>query len=153
VIIQYQKMAEKIQINLSNGQKKSSNEQFLKASRNWEKCSVLVSWQNPKQSATVSVGSVLKWRARSQGHFFQKNSQISGQKKFENFSKNGHRFFEIFEKRIEWHFVSIYGIVSAVSYGISDFVSWSWNCHRNGRKTREKWRQNTVITLHSQSKL
>jgi hypothetical protein len=35
-------MAEKIKINLSNGQKKSSDEQqFLKASRNWEKCSAL----------------------------------------------------------------------------------------------------------------
>jgi hypothetical protein len=34
-------MAEKIKINLSNGPKKSSNEQFLKASRNWEKCSAL----------------------------------------------------------------------------------------------------------------
>jgi hypothetical protein len=31
---QYQKMAEKIKINLSNGQKKSSDEQFLKASQN-----------------------------------------------------------------------------------------------------------------------
>jgi hypothetical protein len=31
VIIQYQKMAEKIQINLSNDQKKSSDEQFLRA--------------------------------------------------------------------------------------------------------------------------
>jgi hypothetical protein len=35
-------MAEKIKINVSNGQKKSSDEQFLKASRNWEKCSALV---------------------------------------------------------------------------------------------------------------
>jgi hypothetical protein len=34
VIIQYQKMAEKIQINFSNDQKKSSDEQFLQASRN-----------------------------------------------------------------------------------------------------------------------
>jgi hypothetical protein len=42
VIIQYQKMAEKIQINLSNDQKKSSNEQFLQAPRNWQKCSALV---------------------------------------------------------------------------------------------------------------
>jgi hypothetical protein len=41
VIIQYQKMAEKIQINLLNDQKKSSDEQFLHASRNWEKCSAL----------------------------------------------------------------------------------------------------------------
>jgi hypothetical protein len=29
-------MAEKIKTNLSNGQKKSSDEQFLKGSRNWE---------------------------------------------------------------------------------------------------------------------
>jgi hypothetical protein len=36
-----QKMAEKIRINLSNGQKKSSDEQFLKAPRNWQKCSAL----------------------------------------------------------------------------------------------------------------
>jgi hypothetical protein len=42
VIIQYQKMAEKIQINLSNDQKKSSDEQFLQAPRNWQKCSALV---------------------------------------------------------------------------------------------------------------
>jgi hypothetical protein len=35
-------MAEKIKINVSNGQKKSSDEQFLKASRNWQKCSALV---------------------------------------------------------------------------------------------------------------
>jgi hypothetical protein len=35
-------MAEKIKINLSNGPKKSSDEQFLKAFRNWEKCSALV---------------------------------------------------------------------------------------------------------------
>jgi hypothetical protein len=41
VIIQYQKMAEKIQINLSNDQKKSSDEQFLQAPRNWQKCSAL----------------------------------------------------------------------------------------------------------------
>jgi hypothetical protein len=34
-------MAEKIKINLSNDQKKSSDEQFLQASRNWEKCSAL----------------------------------------------------------------------------------------------------------------
>jgi hypothetical protein len=34
-------MAEKIQINLSNGPKKSSDEQFLQAPRNWEKCSAL----------------------------------------------------------------------------------------------------------------
>jgi hypothetical protein len=39
VIIQYQKMAEKIQINLSNDQKKSSDEQFLQVPRNWQKCS------------------------------------------------------------------------------------------------------------------
>jgi hypothetical protein len=37
VIIEYQKMAEKIKINLSNG----SDEQFLQGSRNWEKCSAL----------------------------------------------------------------------------------------------------------------
>jgi hypothetical protein len=42
VIIQYQKMAEKIQNNLSNDQKKSSDEQFLQAPRNWQKCSALV---------------------------------------------------------------------------------------------------------------
>jgi hypothetical protein len=41
VIIQYQKMAEKIQINLSNNQKKSSDEQFLQAPRNWQNCSAL----------------------------------------------------------------------------------------------------------------
>jgi hypothetical protein len=41
VIIQYQKMAEKIQINLSNDQKKSSDEQFLQAPQNWQKCSAL----------------------------------------------------------------------------------------------------------------
>jgi hypothetical protein len=41
VIIQYQKMAEKIKINLSNGQKTNSDEQVLKASRNWEKCLAL----------------------------------------------------------------------------------------------------------------
>jgi hypothetical protein len=41
VIIQYQKMAEKIKINLSNGPKKSYDEQFLQASRNWESCSAL----------------------------------------------------------------------------------------------------------------
>jgi hypothetical protein len=35
-------MAEKIKINLSNGIKKSSDGQFLKASRNWEKCSDLI---------------------------------------------------------------------------------------------------------------
>jgi hypothetical protein len=34
-------MAEKIQINLSNDQKKSSDEQFLQAPRNWQKCSAL----------------------------------------------------------------------------------------------------------------
>jgi hypothetical protein len=34
-------MAEKIKINLSNGQKKSSDEQFMKAPRNWQKCSAL----------------------------------------------------------------------------------------------------------------
>jgi hypothetical protein len=33
VIIQYQKMAKKIQINLSNDQKKSSDEQYLQAPR------------------------------------------------------------------------------------------------------------------------
>jgi hypothetical protein len=38
VIIQYQKMAEKIKITLSNDQKKSSDEQFLQAPRNWQKC-------------------------------------------------------------------------------------------------------------------
>jgi hypothetical protein len=32
---------EKIQINLSNNQKKSTNEQFLQAPRNWQKCSAL----------------------------------------------------------------------------------------------------------------
>jgi hypothetical protein len=42
VIIQYQKMTEKIQINLSNDQKKSSDEQFLQAPGNWQKCSALV---------------------------------------------------------------------------------------------------------------
>jgi hypothetical protein len=36
-------MAEKIQINLSNDQKKSSDEQFLQAPRNWQKCSALAS--------------------------------------------------------------------------------------------------------------
>jgi hypothetical protein len=41
VIIQYQKMAEKMQINLSNDQKKRSDEQFLQAPRNWQKCSAL----------------------------------------------------------------------------------------------------------------
>jgi hypothetical protein len=41
VVIQYQKIAEKIQINLSNDQTKSSDEQFLQAPRNWEKCSAL----------------------------------------------------------------------------------------------------------------
>jgi hypothetical protein len=35
-------MAEKIQINLSNDQKKSSDEQFLQAPRNWQKCLALV---------------------------------------------------------------------------------------------------------------
>jgi hypothetical protein len=35
-------MAEKIQNNLSNDQKKSSDEQFLQAPRNWQKCSALV---------------------------------------------------------------------------------------------------------------
>jgi hypothetical protein len=35
-------MAEKIKINLSNGQKKRTDEQFLKAPRNWQKCSALV---------------------------------------------------------------------------------------------------------------
>jgi hypothetical protein len=35
-------MAEKIQINLSNDQKKSSDEQFLQAPRNWQKCSALL---------------------------------------------------------------------------------------------------------------
>jgi hypothetical protein len=35
-------MAEKIRINLLNGQKKSSDEQFLMAPRNWQKCSALV---------------------------------------------------------------------------------------------------------------
>jgi hypothetical protein len=35
-------MAEKIRINLSNGQKKSSDDQFLKAPRNWQKCSALI---------------------------------------------------------------------------------------------------------------
>jgi hypothetical protein len=44
VIIQYQKMAEKIRINLSNGKTKSSDEQFLKAPRNWQKCSALVNY-------------------------------------------------------------------------------------------------------------
>jgi hypothetical protein len=34
-------MAEKIQINLSNDQKKSSDEQFLQAPRNWQNCSAL----------------------------------------------------------------------------------------------------------------
>jgi hypothetical protein len=34
-------MAEKIQNNLSNDQKKSSDEQFLQAPRNWQKCSAL----------------------------------------------------------------------------------------------------------------
>jgi hypothetical protein len=32
----------KNQNNLSNGQKKSSDEQFLKAPRNWQKCSALL---------------------------------------------------------------------------------------------------------------
>jgi hypothetical protein len=41
VIIQYQKMEENIQINLSNDQKKNSDEQFLQAPQNWEKCSAL----------------------------------------------------------------------------------------------------------------
>jgi hypothetical protein len=36
-------MAEKIRINLSNSLKKSSDEQFLKAPRNWQKCSALTS--------------------------------------------------------------------------------------------------------------
>jgi 3-methyladenine DNA glycosylase AlkD len=36
-------MAEKIQINFSNDQKKSSDEQFLQAPRNWQKCSALAS--------------------------------------------------------------------------------------------------------------
>jgi hypothetical protein len=35
-------MAEKIQITLSNNQKKSSDEQFLQAPRNWQKCSAKV---------------------------------------------------------------------------------------------------------------
>jgi hypothetical protein len=35
-------MAENIKIDLSNGQKKSSDEQFLKASQNWQKCSALL---------------------------------------------------------------------------------------------------------------
>jgi hypothetical protein len=35
-------MAEKIQINLSKDQKKISDEQFLQAPRNWQKCSALV---------------------------------------------------------------------------------------------------------------
>jgi hypothetical protein len=37
----YVQCLEKIKINLSNGPKKSSDEQLLKASRNWEKCSAL----------------------------------------------------------------------------------------------------------------
>jgi hypothetical protein len=37
-------MAEKIKINLSNGQKKSSDEQFLKESRNWESSSALTTF-------------------------------------------------------------------------------------------------------------
>jgi hypothetical protein len=41
VIKKYQKMAQKIKINLSNGQKKSSDEQFLKGSQNWESSSAL----------------------------------------------------------------------------------------------------------------
>jgi hypothetical protein len=35
-------MAEKIQINLSNDQKKSSDDQFLQAPRNWQKRSALL---------------------------------------------------------------------------------------------------------------
>jgi hypothetical protein len=35
-------MTEKIQINLSNDQKKGSYEQFLQAPRNWQKCSALL---------------------------------------------------------------------------------------------------------------
>jgi hypothetical protein len=34
-------MAEKIKITLSNDKKKSSDEQFLQAPRNWQKCSAL----------------------------------------------------------------------------------------------------------------
>jgi hypothetical protein len=39
-------MAEKIKITLSNDQKKSSDEQFLQAPRNWQKCSALALYHN-----------------------------------------------------------------------------------------------------------
>jgi hypothetical protein len=48
-------MAEKIKINLSDGHKKSSDEQFLKAPRNWQKCSALVTETLKYQKMSGSI--------------------------------------------------------------------------------------------------
>jgi hypothetical protein len=54
-------MAEKIKINISNGPKKSSDEQFLKASRDWEKCLALDTSKN--HALTVSAVSAVSFFA------------------------------------------------------------------------------------------
>jgi hypothetical protein len=60
-------MAEKIQINLSNDEKKSSNEQFLQAPRNWEKCSAFrdfINFPNIRSSDHLLLPQIGQYRAQ-----------------------------------------------------------------------------------------
>jgi hypothetical protein len=76
-------MAEKIQINLSNDQKKSSDEQFLQAPPNWEKC-----------SASSTLGYVLSINVASEmtnSNLFQKIQKIPKNPKLAKKTKIGQK--------------------------------------------------------------